>query len=60
VRWVRLSGSFWLAVRRPLALALFLGCAVSLMASGTLTLRLALPAALYWTFIPLARSRDWR
>ena len=34
MRWDRLSGNLWLAIRRPLALALLLGCAVSLMASG--------------------------
>lgn len=43
----------WLAVRRPLTIAFCLGCAVSLMATGILTLRLALPAALYWSFVPL-------
>ena len=50
-RWALSSGS-WIALRRPLALSLFLGYAISLMASGT-SLRLALPAALYWSFVPL-------
>jgi hypothetical protein len=45
--------SVWIAVRRPLAVALGLGCAISLMATGTVTPRLALPAALYWSFVPL-------
>jgi hypothetical protein len=54
-RWALLSGSGWLAARRPLALSLFIGCAVSLMATGTLTLRLALPAAVYWSFVPLVQ-----
>jgi hypothetical protein len=49
------SGSAWLAVRRPLALAAFLGCAISLMASGTVTLRLVFPAAIYWSFVPLVQ-----
>lgn len=43
----------WLLVRRPLFLAAVLGCAVSLAASGTVTPRLAIPAATYWTFVPL-------
>jgi hypothetical protein len=30
-----------------------LGCAVSLMTSGRLSLRLALPAAIYWSIAPL-------
>jgi hypothetical protein len=33
--------------------ALVLGCAMSLMTSGRLTLRLVAPAAVYWSFIPL-------
>jgi len=49
-RW---SNSVWLALRRPLTVACCLGCAVSLMATGALTLRLALPAAVYWSFVPL-------
>jgi hypothetical protein len=43
----------WIAARRPLAVALGIGCAASLMAHGTVTPRLALPAALYWSFVPL-------
>src|SRR4051812_48942776 len=43
----------WLAVRRPLLVALVLGCATSLMTSGRLTLRLLVPAAVYWSFIPV-------
>ena len=54
-RWGLSSGSGWTAARRPLALSLFIGCAVSLMATGSLTLRLALPAAVYWSFVPLAQ-----
>jgi hypothetical protein len=33
-----------------------LGCAVSLMTEGRITLRLALPAAVYWSFIPLVQT----
>src|ERR1035441_1306513 len=43
----------WLAIRRPLLVAAVFGCAVSLMTSGRLSLRLAAPATLYWTFVPL-------
>ncbi|HEV2446696.1 MAG TPA: hypothetical protein VGS58_12265 [Candidatus Sulfopaludibacter sp.] len=43
----------WVGLRRPLLVALVLGCAVSLMTSGRLTLRLAGPAAVYWSFVPL-------
>ena len=45
--------SIWIALRRPLLLAFAFGCAVSLMASGRLTLRLVIPATIYWSFIPL-------
>jgi hypothetical protein len=43
----------WLAIRRPLLVAFVFGCAVSLMTSGRLSLRLVAPATLYWTFVPL-------
>ena len=43
-------GSAW---RRPLLVASVLGCAISLMTSGRITLRLAAPATLYWSFLPL-------
>jgi len=39
--------------RRPLILAVALGCMVSLITSGRLTLRLAAPATIYWSFVPL-------
>jgi hypothetical protein len=45
----------WIALRRPLLVAFVLGCAVSLMTSGRLTLRLALPATVYWTFVPVCQ-----
>src|SRR5689334_14801467 len=44
------SGRFWLA--RPLTVMAVLGCTVSLMVSGKLTLRLILPVALYASFLP--------
>ena len=44
----------WIAVRRPLLVAFVLGCSVSLMTSGRVTLRLAGPATVYWSFVPLA------
>ena len=43
----------WVAMRRPLLLTGVLACIVSLAASGTLTLRLAAPTALYWAYIPI-------
>src|SRR5215472_2186395 len=44
----------WIAVRRPLLVAFVLGCSVSLMTSGRVTLRLAGPATVHWSFVPLA------
>jgi hypothetical protein len=43
----------WLGLKRPLYLAFFLGCTVSFLTSGTLTLRLIVPATIYWSFVPL-------
>jgi hypothetical protein len=45
--------NLWLALRRPLLVSAVLGCSISLMAAGRLTLRLALPSTIYWSFIPL-------
>jgi hypothetical protein len=42
-----------LALRRPLLFAFLFGCAVSFFTSGRLTLRLAGPATVYWSFVPL-------
>jgi len=42
---------FW---RRPLLVAVVLGCTMSLITSAGLTLRLAGPATFYWSFVPLA------
>ncbi len=58
VAWPRVAvlpagGGRFLAWRRPLLVAFVLGCIVSLMASGRVTLRLAVPATIYWTFVPL-------
>jgi len=46
-------GGWWLLLRRPLLLALFLGSGVSLMSSGRLTPRLVLDGALSFAFVPL-------
>jgi hypothetical protein len=43
----------WLSLKRPLLFAFFLGCTVSFLTSGTLTLRLVGPAMIYWSFVPL-------
>jgi hypothetical protein len=42
----------WTGLRRPLFLTAVLGCLVSLMTSGMLTLRVAGSAATYWSFVP--------
>src|SRR4051812_46801824 len=46
----------WTAIRRPLLVSALLGCTISLMTEGRITLRLALPAAVYWSFIPLLQA----
>src|SRR6266850_7556211 len=43
----------WLGLKRPLFLAFFLGCTVSFLTSGTLTLRLIGPVMIYWSVVPL-------
>jgi hypothetical protein len=45
--------ALWLACRRPLLVGFVFGCAVSLMTAGRLTIRLAAPATIYWSFVPL-------
>src|SRR5262245_54501626 len=45
--------SAWLALKRPLLLAFFLGCTVSFLTSRMLTLRLVVPAMIYWSFVAL-------
>jgi hypothetical protein len=47
------NGGRWQALRRPMLVAVVFGCAISLMTSGRLTLRLAGPATIYWSFVPL-------
>jgi len=47
------TGEKWLLLRRPLLLALFLGCTISLLTSGRLTLRLVVSGAITWSFVPL-------
>jgi len=44
------------ALRRPLLLAFVMGCCISLMVSGRITLRLLIPAAVYWLFVPLCEA----
>ena len=45
-------GGWWLLLRRPLLLAIFLGSGVSLMSSGRLTPRLVADGALSFAFVP--------
>ena len=40
-------------VNRPLFFAFLIGCTVSLLTSATLTARLAAPAMLNWSFVPI-------
>jgi hypothetical protein len=49
----RLDSNTWLALRRPLLVAFVLGCTMSLITSGRLTLRLVGVASVYWSFVPL-------
>ncbi len=46
----------WTALRRPMLVAVVFGCSFSLMDASRLTLRLALPAAIWWTFIPILEA----
>jgi hypothetical protein len=43
----------WMALRRPMLVALVIGCVVSLLDARVLTARLAIPAAFWWTYVPL-------
>lgn len=45
------TGHF-VAWRRPIFVAFVLGCVVSLIATGSLTLRLAGSATIYWAYVP--------
>jgi hypothetical protein len=47
------TGSWWIGLRRPLCCACLLGCALSLVVSNRLTLRLIAGGAVAWSFIPL-------
>jgi hypothetical protein len=47
-------GGAWLVCRKPLLVAFVLGCSMSLLSSARLTLRLAGPATIYWSFVPIA------
>jgi len=46
------ASGWWIGARRPLFAALVLGCAVSLIVSGTTTVRLIAGGALAWSFVP--------
>jgi hypothetical protein len=43
----------WIGLKRPLFLAFFIGCTVSFLTAGTLTLRLLVPSMIYWSFVPI-------
>lgn len=46
----------WTACRRPLFVAVVLGCTVSLLTSGTLTVRLVVSATIYWASMPIVEA----
>ncbi len=48
----------WLGLKRPLFLAFFLGCTVSFLTSGTLTLRLIGPVMIYWSVHPIGLRNE--
>jgi hypothetical protein len=48
------ADGLWVAARRPLFLTAVLASVVSILTSSAVTLRIVGPAALYWTFVPLA------
>jgi hypothetical protein len=50
------DGRAWTACRRPLFVTLVLASIVSLLASGTLTLRLVASASIYWASIPIVET----
>jgi hypothetical protein len=45
----------WTALRRPLLLSFFLACTISFLTARTLTLRLIVPAIVYWSFVPMVQ-----
>jgi len=47
------AGGRWRACRRPLFFVLFVGSCLSIAATGALTLRLTVSAAIAWSFIPI-------
>jgi hypothetical protein len=46
----------WILIRRPLLLLFFIGCTVSMAASGRLTARLVVDGALSFAFIPIIEA----
>jgi len=47
------AGTVWASLRRPLLLLLFLGCTVSLQASGRLSARLVFDGMIAFAFVPI-------
>jgi hypothetical protein len=50
------STGSWLTLRRPLLIAVVLGCVGSLLAAGTLTARIAISTAVFWAYVPLVEA----
>lgn len=53
LRDLPVAANRWTVFRRALLVAAVLGCCISLMTEGRLTLRLAAPSAIWWSFVPL-------
>jgi len=49
-------GGLLTPLRRPILIAVALGCMASVLATGTATLRLVAPATLYWAYAPIAEA----
>jgi len=45
----------WTAIKRPLLFSFFLSCTVSFLTARSLTLRVIVPAIIYWSFVPLVQ-----
>jgi len=53
--WIGSRGS-WVLVRQPLLLVFYLGCVVSIAASGRVAPRLVLDGAISFAFLPIAEG----
>src|SRR2546428_5768776 len=56
---MRIWRPMWLLVRRSLLLVFFLGCGVSLIASGRLSPRLIIDGAISFAFVPVLEAASF-